>query len=251
MPFVSQALRYSMSPKFKGSITTDTILSTAATVFDLTKTNALDVPRTPACASVGTNNSVAYGYKVCALGPGGKETAATAEVTTAAGATTMSATAYQLITWMEVEGAEGYTIYRETGAGVSATGLIGQIGPDSLHTTAGYMAFRDTGITIINAAAAPSTDVSYVCNGELPHHIYVENLNATYAMRVCFVKAPNATVAAAKAELILEESVAAGTYARRYNIPRSSNRFLSASKGEKWLCIEGVSGSVTAYIEVA
>ncbi len=74
---------------------------------------------TPTCT--GTCAST-WGYKVVAyLADGTTSTDATAEVTTAANATTLDGTHYNGISWTAVTGATSYTVFRTTSGGTPAT----------------------------------------------------------------------------------------------------------------------------------
>ncbi len=251
MPFVSQSLRYSMPPQVRGSITCASISASAPTTLDLSIMSRVEIPKDLTVTKTGSG-AVTWGYKVAALGPGGKTTAATAEVTVASQGAVLSTSVYNTISWMECEGAEGYAVYRTTASGgtPSTTGLIKLLGPDCNSATAGYCTMNDTGLAIINAAAAPSSDTSYVLNQELPHYIYIENTGSN-PMYVTFVKAPNATVADDKAELVIEESVSDTVFTRRFAIAALGNRMFSAAHGMKWLSMEGNGGATSAYIELA
>ena len=72
----------------------------------------------------GTPGSTTYGYRVTAFSDTG-ETLACDEVTISTGATVLDSTDYNRVTWLAVEGAVKYAVYRSTSGGQpSSTGRI-------------------------------------------------------------------------------------------------------------------------------
>jgi hypothetical protein len=231
------------SPQYTGTITTDTIQSNATTTLDLTVAAQLPLPTNFAVAATGTTGATNYGYKLTAL-KGGLETEATAEVTIANGNATLSATNYNLVTWDDVEDADGFNIYRTTGG--AAQGYVG-------HVDAGTLTFSDTGLTA--GKAAPTTNTTEKDVDHAPHYVFIENTGAN-PLLVLFVKAPSSTVAARKGDAILGASPAAGTFTKRDYIPaagsgRNNTGGYACTDGYQFVCLRASANTTNALIKVA
>jgi len=231
------------SQQYTGSITTDTIESATTAAFDLTVAAQLPLPTGLTVTPTGTTGATSYGYKITAL-KGGKETEATAEVTTATGNAALSSTNYNAEAWDRVEDADGYCIYRTTGG--ATQGYIGRVGPDTL-------AFNDTGF--VAGIAAPSVNTTEKNVADSPHYVFIENLGS-YPLLVYLCEAPSATVALRKGDSVLGATVGAGVFTKRDIIPaaglgRNNTGTYACTDGYQYLTMRGSGGATTAVIKVA
>lgn len=129
--------------------TLDSLRRTART--RLNETYALTTPGSPLVSPQGTPGSKTISYKITAYNATGESDASQAKTITT-GATTLTGTNFNRLTWTAVPGAVGYKVYRTATNGTSptTTGLIGT----STTTT-----FDDTGLAG-DSASAPSINTS-------------------------------------------------------------------------------------------
>jgi hypothetical protein len=134
-----------------GSISTSSSLQAAgnASLGGLT-INSIATPAQPTVTPVG-GSATTYNYAVAAFNNSGSSPASTSGTTTT-GAATLTATAYNTITWGAVTGAVGYNIYRATTTGSYTAGYIGTVYNGATLT------FNDTGIT--SSGSLPSTNTA-------------------------------------------------------------------------------------------
>jgi hypothetical protein len=115
---------------------------------------ALQTPTKPTITPVG-GAAGSQAYKIVAK-IGSLFTAASAAGSTAAGPTTLSTTAYNVVSWLPVPGATSYDVYRTTGG--AATGKIASVTVTPTSIPASY-SINDTAL-VGDATTAPSFDTT-------------------------------------------------------------------------------------------
>lgn len=129
-------------------ITPESFDEIASMYFGATSNTAVAAPAAPAAptiAVVGTAGAVTYTYTVYATSSQG-DSAASAAGTTTTGNATLSATNYNTVTWVPVQGAVSYKVLR--GTAIIATGVQ-------------TLSLNDTGLASLGTYVAPAAPTGY------------------------------------------------------------------------------------------
>ncbi|MDL2342454.1 MAG: right-handed parallel beta-helix repeat-containing protein, partial [Patescibacteria group bacterium] len=121
--------------------------------------SGISAPAQPTVANIGTAGGTSYTYCVTAKTATG-ETACSTVRNTATGNATLDGTNFNRITWVAINGATGYNVYRTVAAGTpSTTGKIAT-------TTSSVVTYDDTGTAATGTSTPPSGGTSGTINAQ-------------------------------------------------------------------------------------
>ncbi|MFA5056657.1 MAG: glycosyl hydrolase family 28-related protein [Opitutaceae bacterium] len=186
-------------------------------------------PGTPTVTPTG-GSATAWGYKITAYDILGNSTAASSEGTTAAGAATLSASAYNTLKWNVSPNCSYYKVNRTTAGGTPATtsniAIVPCIRENPYHS---QMTYVDDGDTILDANAPPATNTTG--KGEFAGSITTESRTVPSKAAEVHLTGQSASISATT--LYAVPSSGAGQYMVEVNLACSvadvSGAFVSAT----------------------